>query len=86
MDFDPSCWLSSSKDGCRKITVITSYARNTERGCKETQCLFVCLCVVVFVYLSLRYLTLIISTDEILRMTAQFFISISLCWLFWAAM
>ena len=43
------------------------------------------LCVVVCVFLSLRYLTLIIiSTDEILRMAAQFFIS--LCWLFWAAM
>ena len=35
-------------------------------------------------YLRLRYLTLIISTDKILRMAAQFFIS--LCWLFWAVM
>ena len=34
--------------------------------------------------MCLRYLTLIISTDETLRMAAQFFIS--LCWLFWAAM
>ena len=43
-----------------------------------------CLCVVVCVYLRLRYLTLRISIDEILRMAAQFFIS--LCWLFWASM
>ena len=43
-----------------------------------------CLCTVVCVYLRLRYLTLIISTDGILRMAAQFFIS--LCWLFWAVM
>ena len=42
------------------------------------------LCVVECVYLSLRYLTLIISTYEIVRMAAQFFSS--LCWLFWAAM
>ena len=51
---------------------------------KKTKCFFVCLCVVVCVYLSLRYLTLIISTYEILRMASQFFISV--CWLFWADM
>ena len=43
-----------------------------------------CLCVVVCVYLRLRYLTLITSTDEIVRVVTQFFIS--LCCLFWSAM
>ena len=33
VDFDPSCLFSMSKDGCRKITAITCYERNTERGC-----------------------------------------------------
>ena len=47
-------------------------------------CLCVVVCVCVCVYLILRYLTLIISNDEILRMAAQFFISLS--WLFWAVM
>ena len=41
-----------------------------------------CLCIDLCVYL--RYLSLTISTDEILSMAAQFIIS--LCWLFWAAM
>ena len=62
-----------------------SSAKRWKSKAMSNNLVFVCvLCVVVCVYLSLRYLTLVISTDEILRMTAQFFIS--LCQLFWAAM
>ena len=32
VDFDPSC-LSMSNDGCQKITAITHYAHDSERGC-----------------------------------------------------
>ena len=32
VDFDPSSLFSMSKDGCRKITAIMCYARNTERS------------------------------------------------------
>ena len=35
MDFDQSCLLSMSKNGCQKIITITHYSRNTEIGCKS---------------------------------------------------
>ena len=39
VDFNPSCLLTMSKDGCQKITAITRYACNSERGCK---CCHIC--------------------------------------------